>query len=102
MNGCLRICLGGLLLSTLASGGASAQAQRIAIDGSTGVMPLAAALAKAFEAGDPATKFEMGTGLGTKARIAALSEGKIDVALASHGLDIAELARQGMVAHEIA
>lgn len=102
MNGFLRICLGGVVLASLVAGGARAQSQRVAVDGSTGVMPLAAALAKAFEERNPGTKVEMGTGLGTKARIAALSEGKIDVALASHGLDLAELARQGMVAHEIA
>ena len=102
MNGCLRACLGGLLVATLGWSGARAQIQRIAIDGSTGVMPLAASLAKAFEERNPATRVEMGTGLGTKARIVALSEGKIDIALASHGLDLAELARQGMAAHEIA
>jgi phosphate transport system substrate-binding protein len=102
MNGLLRIGLGGLLIATLGCGSTCAQTQRIAIDGSTGVMPLAAALAKAFEERNPATKVEMGTGLGTKARIAALSEGRINIALASHGLDLAELARQGLVAHEIA
>src|SRR5687768_16471458 len=87
MNGLLRIGLGGLLIATLGCGSTCAQTQRIAIDGSTGVMPLAAALAKAFEERNPATKVEMGTGLGTKARIAALSEGRINIALTSHGLD---------------
>ena len=85
--------------------GSAAQAQtppRILLDGSTGVMPLAAALAKAYEARYPGAEISMGTGLGTKARIQALAEGKIDIALASHGLDFAEIARQGMSAHEIA
>jgi phosphate transport system substrate-binding protein len=45
---------------------------------------------------------ESGKGLGTKARIQALAEGKIDVALASQGLNIDEISRQGMTAHEIA
>ena len=44
----------------------------------------------------------MGKGLGTKARIQALIEAKIDIALARHGLNTIEIARQGMVAHEIA
>ncbi|HEU4367133.1 MAG TPA: substrate-binding domain-containing protein, partial [Methylomirabilota bacterium] len=36
------------------------------------------------------------------ARLQALAEGKIDIALASHGLVAEELARRAMVAHEIA
>src|SRR5688572_27712372 len=89
-----------LTAGTLAA--SSAQAQTIAIDGSTGVMPLAAALAKAFQARNPGVTVELGKGLGTKARIQALSEGKIDIALASHGLNVADIARQGMTANEIA
>lgn len=76
-------------------------AQRIAVDGSTGVTPLVAALAKAYESRNPGVSIEIGKGLGTKARIQALNEGKIDIAMASHGLKIAEIQRQGMVVHEI-
>ena len=76
-------------------------AQRIAIDGSTGVTPLVAALAKAYATQNPAVSIEIGKGLGTKARIEALNDGKIDIAMASHGLKIAEIQRQGMVVHEI-
>ena len=76
-------------------------ADRIVLDGSTGVMPLASALAKAFQAKHPNVAFEFGHGLGTKARFPALAEGKIDVALASHGLRVEELARQGMAVHRI-
>jgi phosphate transport system substrate-binding protein len=39
--------------------------------------------------------------MGTKARIQALKDDKIDIAMASHGLDVAEIQRQGMVVHEI-
>lgn len=77
-------------------------AEKIVVDGSTGVMPLAAALAKAYQERHPAAMVEMGKGLGTKARLQALAEGKIDIALASHGLVAEELTRQGMAVHEIA
>jgi len=72
------------------------------VDGSTGVMPLVAALAKAYQARHPDAKVEIGQGLGTKARIQALADGKIDIALASHGLNVEEVSRQGMAVHEIA
>ena len=72
------------------------------VDGSTGAMPLVAALAKAYEASTPGLKFEIGKGLGTKARIEALNTGSIDVAVASHGLNIEDLIRQGMIVDEIA
>ena len=95
--------IGGLSLSTLVAFGAYGQAtERIAIDGSTGVMPLAASLAKAFQERNPGVTAELGQGLGTKARLQALAEGKIDVALASHGLDVTEITRQAMAVHEIA
>lgn len=77
-------------------------AERVVLDGSTGVMPLASALAKAYQARNPGAAFEFGKGLGTKARFQALAEGKIDVALASHGLRVDEITKQGMVVHEIA
>jgi len=77
-------------------------AEKVVLDGSTGVMPLASALAKAFQAKNPGPAFEFGKGLGTKARFQALADGNIDVALASHGLRVDELTKQGMVVHEIA
>lgn len=89
----------GLILSTGVSGLA---AERILVDGSTGVMSLVAALGKAYEAKNPDAKVEMGKGLGPKVRFQALAEGKIDIAVASHGLTVEELTRQGMAVHEIA
>lgn len=50
--------------------------EKIVIDGSTGGMPLAAALAKAFQERNPGVTIEMGKGLGTKARLQALAEGR--------------------------
>ena len=63
--------------------------------------PLVQALAKAYTDQNPAAVIEIGKGLGTKARIQALSEGRIDIAMASHGLDVAGIKRAGMVVQEI-
>ncbi len=99
-----RICRTGALMLglTMATTITGLTAEKIVVDGSTGVMPLAAALAKAYQERHPAAMVEMGKGLGTKARLQALAEGKIDIALASHGLVVEELTRQGMAVHEIA
>jgi len=97
------IHIGALSLGVFLALGAHGQTTgKIVIDGSTGVMPLAVALAKAFQERNPGVTVELGKGLGTKARIQALADGKIDIALASHGLNISEITRQGMAAHEIA
>jgi phosphate transport system substrate-binding protein len=77
-------------------------ADKILVDGSSGVMPLVAALAEAYRERQPAGTVEMGRGLGTRARLEALAAGKIDIALASHGVDVEELTRQGIAVHEIA
>jgi phosphate transport system substrate-binding protein len=76
-------------------------ADRIVIDGSTGVTPLVAALAKAYQQQNPGIAIEIGKGLGTRARIEALNKGAIDIAMASHGLKVDEIQRQGMTVHEI-
>ena len=75
--------------------------EKIAVDGSTGTAPLVAALGKAFAA-KGGTAVEIGKGLGTKARFEALGAQKIDIAMASHGLKVDEVARMGMTAHRIA
>ena len=54
---------------TLAAPRPASTSERIVIDGSTGVMPLVAALAKAYQERHPAAVVEMGKGLGTKARL---------------------------------
>lgn len=84
-------------------GSVAAQAQStIKIDGSMGSMPLVQALAKAYQAKQPAVTIQFGTGLNPKARIEALVAGTIDIALASHGLDVNALNRQGLPVTEIA
>jgi phosphate transport system substrate-binding protein len=87
---------------TLAAPLPAPTAEKIVVDGSTGVMPLVAALAKAYQERYPAAGVEMGQGLGTTARLQALDEGKINIALASHGLVVEELTRRGMAVYEIA
>ena len=77
-------------------------AEQIAIDGSTGVMPLVRALADAYRGHKPEVTIHIGKGLGTKARIAALQEGRIQIAMASHGLDVDSIVKRGMAVHEIA
>jgi phosphate transport system substrate-binding protein len=90
------------LAALLALGAYGQSGEKISIDGSTGVMPLAAALTRAYQVRNPGATFDLGSGLGTKARIEALAQGKIDVALASHGLNREDIKRQGLSAHEIA
>ena len=75
--------------------------QKILIDGSTGTAPLVAALGKAFTA-KGGIAVEIGKGLGTRARFEALSAGKIDIAMASHGLDVGAVTKRGMTVHRIA
>ncbi len=74
----------------------------VRIDGSNGVLPLAAALRRGFEARHDGSEVVLGGGLGGRARIEALASGSIDVALASHGLDFEDLGRRGMTAHRVA
>jgi phosphate transport system substrate-binding protein len=69
------------LVSSLAWG-----AEQIVLDGSTGMLPLAKALASAHQQRSADPRVEIGGGLGTGARLRALEEGKIHVALASHGI----------------
>ena len=96
--------IGGVIfaLSVLAGVQHAQASEKIVIDGSTGMAPLVAALAKAYQSQNPAAVIEIGKGLGTKARIQALNEGRIDIAMASHGLKVEEIQRQGMTVHEIA
>ena len=80
----------------------SAPADTVRIDGSAGVMPLVAAIAREYRAVNPSAAIVMGGGLGSSARIQALIQHKIDIAVASHGVAVDELAKQGLAAHEIA
>lgn len=93
-----------LLVAAIAAHGfaAAQSAERIIIDGSTGVTPLVAALAKSYQAQHVGTTIDIGKGMGTKARIEALADGRIHIAMASHGLNVREIEKQGMAVYEIA
>ncbi len=60
--------------------------EKIVLDGSTGMLPLATALVTAYQQQSSDPQVEIGKGLGTGARLRALAEGKIQIALASHGI----------------
>jgi phosphate transport system substrate-binding protein len=77
-------------------------AETIVLDGSTGMLPLARALAKAYQQKNPDPQIELGQGLGTGARIQALAEGKIQIALASHGIAADDLRKRNLKVIEIA
>jgi phosphate transport system substrate-binding protein len=92
-----------IILTTLITNATVVSAQTVLkVDGSTGAMPLIAALAKVYEAKTSSLNIEIGKGLGTNARIEALNVGSIDVAVASHGLKIDDLVKQGISIYEIA
>ena len=74
----------------------------IRIDGSNGVMPLAAALASAWRAAGAQDSVVFGAGMGGAARIQALLEERIDIALASHGIDVDSLVARGLAVHRVA
>ena len=75
---------------------------KIVLDGSTGMIPLAKAIGIAYQQVSADPQIEIGQGLGTTARLQALAEGKIQVALASHGIKAADLAKDNLRAIEIA
>lgn len=76
--------------------------QTIVLDGSTGMIPLARAIAVAYQQQASDVRVEIGEGLGTRARLQAVAEGKIHIALASHGVAPDELTRNGLRAIDIA
>jgi phosphate transport system substrate-binding protein len=76
--------------------------EQVLIDGARAVMPLAIALAKEYEIRSPDVGFVFETGLGAVARLEAVIQGKLDIAVATNGLDLAYVSREGMRAHDIA
>lgn len=97
-NGC-RLTLA-LLLAFLV-GPAWAQ-EKIVLDGSSGMLPLATALVTAYHRQASEPHVEVGKGLGTGARLRALAEGKIQIALASHGIKPEDIQKGNLRVMEVA
>ncbi|MEM7027712.1 MAG: substrate-binding domain-containing protein [Pseudomonadota bacterium] len=76
--------------------------EKIIIDGSTGVRPLIVQLSKTFQTENPDTQFKIGVGMKPDKRISALVNKDIDIAMASHGLDMIELSELDMTVFKIA
>lgn len=76
--------------------------ETLRIDGSAGVAPLVSALVNEYQTRHPAALIVMASGLGSSARLKAVEEGRIDLAMASHGLDSADLVKRGLTARPIA
>jgi phosphate transport system substrate-binding protein len=90
-----------MLLSALMALPASGQ-EKIVLDGSSGMLPLAQALAKAYRQQSDDLRVELGKGLGTAARLQRLAEGKIDIALASHGIRAEDVRKANLKVIEVA
>lgn len=65
------------------------------IDGSNGVRPLLAAVVKSYLEYYPERAVELGEGMPTDERLPALDQGRIDLIMASHGLDADSLSQAG-------
>lgn len=76
--------------------------EHVRFDGSAGVAPLVTALASEYRTRNPRTTLDIATGLGSSARVQAVADGRIDVAMASHGIDVAAIRARGLEVHEIA
>jgi phosphate transport system substrate-binding protein len=63
---------------------------------------LVSALVADYRARNPRDSIAMGAGLGSSARLQAVADGQIDIAMASHGVVADDLRRRGLEAHEIA
>ncbi|MDF1814929.1 MAG: substrate-binding domain-containing protein [Verrucomicrobiales bacterium] len=77
----------------------AAESKVLTIDGSTGVMPLVRELVVPFEKAQPDFKITMGKGWSSKTRLQALADGKMDIAMASHGLDEDTLKKLELTPH---
>ena len=93
----LAVALSCALVASLAWG-----AERIVLDGSSGMLPLAQALAAGYQQQSSDPRVEIGRGLGTGARLQALAEGKIQIALASHGIKPEDVQKGNLKIIEVA
>ena len=96
-----RFSFGVALLLLLGMAPALSQ-EKIALDGSTGMLPLARALASAYQQKSSSPEVEIGKGLGTGARLEALAGNKIQIALASHGIKPEDVQKGNLKVIEVA
>jgi phosphate transport system substrate-binding protein len=92
----------GVALSLLLGMAPALSQEKIALDGSTGMLPLAKALATAYQQKSPSSEVEIGKGLGTGARLEALAGNKIQIALASHGIKPEDVQKGNLRVIEVA
>ena len=76
--------------------------QKLLIDGSTGVKPLIEALIAEYQNTAQVPLITIGKGLNPQKRIQALIDQDIDIAMASHGIDIEQISKLGLTVHHIA
>jgi phosphate transport system substrate-binding protein len=74
----------------------------VRIDGSPGVAPLVTALVTEYRSRHPGAQVDLASGLGSSARLKAVQDGQIQVAMASHGVDSADLEQRALAARTIA
>lgn len=91
----------GAILLLLLSTGVFAT-EPLKIDGSTGVKPLMQALVTGYEAQAGRTVAQFGEGLKPQARINALLNKDIDIAMASHGIDAQKITAKGLRVYRFA
>jgi phosphate transport system substrate-binding protein len=100
MRHALKITLLASFFSILSINGYASD--KLMIDGSTGVKPLVESLVKQYKQTQSSVVINIGTGLNPQRRIQALIDNEIDIAMASHGVDIQRIAELGLKAHRIA
>ena len=76
--------------------------EKLVVDGSTGVKPLIESLAAEYQKLPSPPEIEIGSGLKPEARLKALINKEIDIAMASHGIDIEHINTLGLKVHRIA
>lgn len=76
--------------------------EKIVLDGSSGMLSLAKSLAIAYKQKSSDPQVEIGNGLGTGARLRALAEEKIQIALASHGIKPEDVQKGNLKVIEVA
>lgn len=76
--------------------------EKIILDGSTGMLPLAKALAAAYQQRSSDPQIEIGQGLGTGARLRALAQDKIQIALSSHAITPEDIRKENLKVIEVA